>query len=362
MLKFTPLHPQHQEAGAKLVDFAGWDMPLHYGSQLEEHHQVRRNAGVFDVSHMAIVDVQGSDASAYLRYLLANNIDRLAQPGKALYTCMLNEQGGIIDDLIIYYVAPNRYRLVVNAGTRTKDLAWMAKQAQGFTVDITERTDLAMLAIQGPNARDKVIPLLNPAQQEAAAMLKPFQFALQDEWTIARTGYTGEDGFEIMLPATEAVSFWRALLAVGVSPCGLGARDTLRLEAGLNLYGHDMDETTTPFEANLAWTVAMEPHEREFIGRAALEQQQKQGIQRRLVGLVLKERGILRNHQPVIVEGVGEGEITSGSFAPTLGFSVALARVPANIGTDCHVVMREKRVPVKVVKPPFVRNGKKVFE
>lgn len=362
MLKRTALYQQHQLAGAKLVDFAGWEMPLHYGSQIEEHHAVRRNAGMFDVSHMAIVDIQGTDAGTFLRYLLANDVSRLKEPGKALYSCMLNEQGGIIDDLIVYFVAPNNYRLVVNAGTRAKDLAWIKQQAQNFVTTITERTDLAMLAIQGPLAREKVIQLFNENQRDAITTLKPFQFTKYNEWFIARTGYTGEDGFEIMLPATEATAFWQTLLNIEVSPCGLGARDTLRLEAGLNLYGVDMDETVTPLESNLTWTVMFEPHDRNFLGRKALEDQQKQGIPRKLVGLVLEERGVLRNHQHVTVESAGEGEITSGSFSPTLGFSVALARIPANIDTThCHVAIRDKLVPARIVKPPFVRNGKKVF-
>jgi aminomethyltransferase len=362
MLKKTALYEQHQQAGAKLVDFAGWEMPLHYGSQLEEHHKVRRDAGMFDVSHMAIVDIYGKNAHTYLRYLLANDVARLTQPGKALYTCMLNEHGGIIDDLIVYFVAPAEYRLVVNAGTRDKDLAWIKQQAQNFTLTITERVDLSILAIQGPNARKKALQTFDQTKRAAAAELKPFHFARDKDWFIARTGYTGEDGFEIMLPAKEVADFWQALLQTDISPCGLGARDTLRLEAGLNLYGADMDETTTPLESNLNWTVQFEPQDRDFIGRRALEQQQKQGIQRKLVGLVLEERGVLRSHQQVIAEGIGAGEITSGSFSPSLGFSVALARVPANIGTHCHVVIRDKLIAVRIVKPPFVKQGKKVFE
>ncbi len=356
----TPLYQEHQTAGAKLVDFAGWDMPLHYGSQLEEHHKVRRDAGIFDVSHMAPVDIKGSDAKAFLRYLLANDVERM-QLGKALYTCMLNEQGGIIDDLIVYYCAPDYYRLVVNAGTRQKDLAWIKKQAAKFSVTVTERTDLAILALQGPQARAKASQVFShPKQQEVVNGLKPFHFVEFEGWLIARTGYTGEDGFEIMLPAEKAAEFWQKFVAAGISPCGLGARDTLRLEAGLNLYGADMDETTTPLESNLTWTVAFTP-DRQFIGRAALEHQQQQGIARSLVGLILEERGVLRSHQKVVIEGMGEGEITSGGFAPTLGHAIALARVPSNVGTHCQVMMRDKLVPVRVIKPPFVRNGKKVF-
>lgn len=361
MSNHTSLYEQHLQSGGKMVDFAGWDMPLHYGSQLEEHHRVRQDAGMFDVSHMAAVDITGSDAKKFLRYLVANDVEKL-YPGKALYTCMLNEQGGIIDDLIVYYLDANRYRVVVNAGTRQKDLAWMQKQASQFDIVIKERTDLAIVAIQGPQARIKATEVFTAEQKELTAALKPFHCIENKDWLIARTGYTGEDGFEIMLPATQVVDFWQKLLKVGVSPCGLGARDTLRLEAGLNLYGSDMDENVTPLESNLIWTIAFEPQDRDFVGRAALEKQQQEGVKRFLVGLVLEERGVLRGHQKVVVDGFGEGEITSGTFSPTLGLSVALARVPAGVGARCQVMIRDKAMPVRVVKPPFVRNGKKVFE
>ncbi len=356
----TALYELHQQAGAKLVDFAGWDMPLHYGSQLEEHQKVRRDSGMFDVSHMLAIDIKGEKASEYLRYLLANDVARLI-PGKALYTCMLNEQGGILDDLIVYYIEPNYYRLIVNAGTRAKDLAWLKKQAPNYQVQITERSDLAIIAIQGPYARTKAAQVLDATKKELAANLKPFSFACHDSWLIARTGYTGEDGLEVMLPQSEAPAFWQALIDAKVSPCGLGARDTLRLEAGLNLYGSDMDETTTPLESNLAWTVAFEPTTRDFIGRKALEKQQLD-LKRRLVGLVLAEKGVMRCHQKILVEGLGEGEITSGSFSPTLGYSIALARIPAGTSPLCHVIIRDKILPVRIVKPPFVRHGKKIFE
>lgn len=361
MTNRTALYEQHQQSGAKLVDFAGWDMPLHYGSQLEEHNIVRGDAGVFDVSHMLAVDVKGADAKNFLRYLLANDVAKL-QPGKALYTCMLNEQAGIIDDLIVYYLTPDNYRIVVNAGTREKDIAWLRKQSEGFTVTIKERTDLAIVAVQGPQAREKTSWAFDSNQRDLAAALKPFQCVEVEGWLIARTGYTGEDGYEIMLPAKQVAYFWQSLLTAGVKPCGLGARDTLRLEAGLNLYGSDMDETTTPLESNLTWTVAFEPQDRKFIGRDALELQKQQGVANRLVGIVMTERGVLRSHQKIIVEGIGEGEITSGSYSPTLGYSVGLARVPANTEKYAHVVIRDKQVPINIVKPPFVRNGKKVFE
>jgi aminomethyltransferase len=358
--KRTPFYDLHVQANAKIVDFAGWDMPLHYGSQIQEHHQVRQHAGMFDVSHMGVVDLHGTDAGPYLRRLVANNVDRLMD-GKALYTCMLNENGGVIDDLIVYKVAADFYRVVINAGTREKDIAWMKLQSESFDVSLTERTDLAMLAIQGPEAREKITRILPAAQAEAAIALKPFTFAVFGDWFVARTGYTGEDGYEIIFPATDTARLWSACLNAGVVPCGLGARDTLRLEAGLNLYGSDMDETVTPLESNLSWTVIMDPADRAFIGREALEKQKQQGVKRRLVGLVLDGPGVIRNHQKVIVAGDGVGEVTSGGYSPTLEKSIALARVPVDIGAQCFVEIRNKQIPAQVIKPPFVRNGKKVF-
>ncbi len=357
MPQHTPLYQQHLAAKAKMVDFAGWEMPVHYGSQLEEHHQVRRDAGMFDVSHMVVLDLAGPAVSDFLRRLLANDVARLnATPGRALYSCMLNERGGVIDDLIVYFMNDNGYRMVVNAATRDKDLAWIAQQATAFEVSIRERDDLAMIAVQGPNARDKTRTALGEALAPAMA-LKPF-FATEcsDELFVARTGYTGEDGFEIMLPAAQAGGVWKALLAAGVAPIGLGARDTLRLEAGMNLYGQDMDEDTSPLEAGLAWTVAFEPAGRDFIGRAALEAQHEAGPARKLVGLLLEGRGVLRAHQKVVTTA-GEGETTSGSFSPTLGQAIALARVPATAGQTCEVEIRGKRLPARIVKYPFVRHG-----
>ncbi|MET1079273.1 MAG: glycine cleavage system aminomethyltransferase GcvT [Pseudomonas sp.] len=356
----TPLYDQHCALGAKLVDFGGWDMPLHYGSQVEEHHQVRRDCGVFDVSHMTVVDVTGSQAKAYLQHLLANDVARLGVLGKALYSGMLNDQGGVIDDLIVY-LTEEGYRVVVNAATRDKDLAWMRARTAGFSVDLNERAELAMLAIQGPHARAKTAELVSGARAQLIADLKPFEGLVQGDWFIARTGYTGEDGLEIILPAEQAPGFFTELVGAGIAPIGLGARDTLRLEAGMNLYGQDMDETVSPLVANMAWTIAWEPASRDFIGRAALETQQAAGPQAKLVGLVLEERGVLRAHQVVRVEGLGEGEITSGSFSPTLGKSIALARLPATTGERAEVEIRGKWYPVRVVQPNFVRHGKAVI-
>ncbi|CAN5230227.1 glycine cleavage system aminomethyltransferase GcvT [soil metagenome] len=352
----TALYAKHLEAGGKIVDFAGWDMPLHYGSQIEEHHRVRRVAGMFDVSHMTIVDITGAQVKEYLRYLLANDVAKLTIPGKALYSCMLNEEGGIIDDLIVYYHTDDHYRLVVNAATRAKDLDWLHKQAADFAVTIKERADLAMIAIQGPEARAKTATVLPAEVSALIANLKPFQGVFHGDWTVARTGYTGEDGFEVILPNEQAADFWQRLLENGVSPSGLGARDTLRLEAGLNLYGLDMNETTTPLESNLEWTVAWEPASRDFIGRKALATQKQLGVKQVLVGLILEDRRVLRSHQPIHIEGLGDGEVTSGTFSPTLGVSIAFARVPAGIGESCVVDIRGKAHPVRIVKPPFVRR------
>jgi aminomethyltransferase len=361
MTQKTPLHARHLELGARLVDFGGWDMPLQYGSQLEEHHAVRRDAGMFDVSHMRAVDVEGPRAQEFLRRLLANDVARLAAPGKALYSCMLNESGGVIDDLIVYFREPGRYRLVVNAGTADKDLGWIGRQVAAFGVAVRPRADLAMIAVQGPNARAKAAGLLPAADQTKALALEAFfgttLGVLDGGVFVARTGYTGEDGFEIMLPAEHVVSLWNRLLEAGVRPCGLGARDTLRLEAGMNLYGNDMDETTTPLESGLAWTVAFEGG-RDFVGRGALEAQRAAGVPRKLVGLLLEDKGILRSHQKVYAGAAGEGETTSGSYSPTLERSIALARVPSAAGAAVEVDIRGKRLKARVVRPPFVRHGR----
>jgi len=353
----TALYDCHTSMNGKMVDFSGWDMPIHYGSQIEEHKQVRTDAGMFDVSHMTVLDMKGKNVKAFLSKLFANDISRLKLPGKALYSCMLNENGGIIDDLITYYMNDEYYRTVVNAGTRDKDIAWINKQAAPFEVDIIERTDLSMIAVQGPNARKIAASCLPSNIQQASLELKPF-FALEDnDYFIARTGYTGEDGFEIMLPNDNAANLWNALSAGGVKPCGLGARDTLRLEAGMNLYGTDMNESITPMECGLNWTVAWEPKERDFIGQKAILNK-KDDINVRFIGIVLEGKGVIRNHQKVTVEGKGEGEVTSGSFSPSLGKAIAMARIPKGDEINCTIEIRGKQIPAKIVKPVFVRNGK----
>jgi aminomethyltransferase len=357
-LKTTPLNAAHRAMGAKMVDFGGWDMPVNYGSQIDEHHQVRNDVGMFDVCHMRVVDAKGDGVRAFLRYLLANNADKITVPGKALYSAMLRPDGHVIDDLIIYFMTEQWFRIVVNAGTADKDIAWMKQQAATVApkLAITSRDDLAMVAIQGPNARAKVWQVL-PQTRAATEGLQNFQAADCGEYFVARTGYTGEDGFEVMLPKQKVEEFWYALNKAGVKPIGLGARDTLRLEAGMNLYGQDMDETVGPLESGLAWTVDLKS-ERDFIGKAALLANPPS---KKLVGLVLLDRGVLRGHQKM-KSSHGDGEITSGSFSPTLEKSIALARVPNGVqtGDTVQVEIRDKLLNAKVVKFPFARNGKAV--
>jgi aminomethyltransferase len=357
----TPLYKMHVKGGAHLVDFAGWEMPLNYGSQIEEHHQVRKAVGIFDVSHMGVVEVQGEDAVYFLRHVLANDIQKLKQPGTALYSCMLNEQGGVLDDLIVYWMAPFSYRIIVNAATRDTDFSWLEKQSEWFDVTVRQRPDFSIIAVQGPQALATAAKVFDQATYAALNALTPFHFITHDDLLIARTGYTGEDGIEIILPNESAPELWKNFVSHGAKPCGLGARDTLRLEAGLNLYGTDMDITTTPLNSNLAWTVSWRDPERDFIGKEALKAQLAKGVKEQLVGLVMEEPGVLRNHQKVWCDGNGEGMITSGSFSPTLGYSIALARVPTDIGNTGRIERRGKIVPVKMVKPPFVRRGEKVY-
>ncbi len=404
MSKQTALNDVHRSLGALMVDFAGWDMPLHYGSQIEEHHFVRNDAGMFDVSHMGVVDIQGESAQAFLKYLLANNIDKLKEPGKALYSCLLNHEGGVLDDLIVYYLSPTHYRLVINAATAEKDLNWirsLLKKESHFhqdtmnsinsvaSVTITPRQHMSVVAVQGPKALEKTISAL-PQFQSQINQLKPFHFfitdkngasisgtnikisgthikdtakdtakvTVKDAWLIAKTGYTGEDGLEIILPEKDVKELWSTLLRAGIHPIGLGARDTLRLEAGLNLYGQDMDETVSPLESNLSWTVAFEPESRDFVGRKALLMQKQRGLGQKLVGLILLEKGVLRHDQQIFKNGDAEpiGKVTSGSFSPTLKKSIALARIQIDIENECLVQIRDKLLKAQIVQPPFVRR------
>ena len=391
----TPLYPAHVRAGAKIVDFGGWDMPLHYGSQVREHQYVRQHAGMFDVSHMTVIDITGADALAYLRHLLANDVAKL-KPGAALYSVILNHHGGVVDDLIVYYLSSHTYRLVVNCATRDKDLAWIHAEAKTFAVNIAERADLAIIAVQGPQAlaaldealvndgfiKDALVDNAVPTESDILEQLNQLpafhgmtinETSLRTSsgqtgsgpWFIARTGYTGEDGVEIILPGEDAERLWNALHAASVKPVGLGARDTLRLEAGMNLYGHEMDDETSPLEANLGWTIAWQPEDRDFVGRKALSTQREQGSGTILVGLLMTERGVLREGQMVSVPHLTEqGVVTSGTFSPTLQQGIALARVPIALSqqsAQVSVEIRGKAVAVQIVKPPFVRHGKAVY-
>ena len=368
-MKKTILNTVHRDLKARMVPFGDWDMPVNYGSQIEEHHAVRQDAGMFDVSHMQAVDLTGNNTRELLRYLLANDVAKLKTPGKALYSCMLNEQGGVIDDLIVYFMADDWYRLVVNAGTAEKDIAWITKHAAEHQVTVNVRDDLGMIAIQGPNAREKALPVIASFTSEdfsrVASELKPFSAAdttaNDEDWFVGRTGYTGEDGFEVLMPSGKAVEFWQALQAADIRPSGLGARDTLRLEAGMNLYGSDMDEQTSPLEAGLAWTVAMDPEDRNFIGRDVLEKQMSSGGLKKFTGLLLEGRGVLRDHLPVYDGDNQVGEITSGGFSPTLNRAIAFARVDADTGENLQVEIRGKRLPVQSVKLPFARAGKACY-
>jgi aminomethyltransferase len=364
LLKLTPLNATHRASGARMVDFGGWDMPVHYGSQIDEHNAVRTDAGMFDVSHMQIVDLEGAGARDFLRYALANNVDKLKEPGKALYSCLLTREGTVIDDLIVYFLREDFFRIVVNAGTADKDIAWLGRliAERAATLSLKRRSDLAMIAVQGPQARTKVWRAV-PGSEAATSPLKPFSAArVASEWGelfIARTGYTGEDGFELAIAGAKAAELWRALAAAGVRPAGLGARDTLRLEAGMNLYGQDMDEKVSPLESGLAWTVDL-ASPRDFVGKAALVAHPPQ---RQLTGLVLVDKGgVLRAHQTVRTDR-GDGEITSGTFSPTLNQSIALARLPAGIapGDRVRVAVRDRELAARVVKPPFARNGKSLL-
>lgn len=355
-MRQTPLYQAHVDAGARLVDFAGWEMPINYGSQIDEHHAVRQASGMFDVSHMCPVEVRGPQSRSLLLKLLANDVGKLTEPGKALYSCMLNDNGRIIDDLICYYLAEDHFRVVVNAGTREKDLAWMKSCAADFDAEVEGMSDYGMIAVQGPEARGRMLDLMSPDLRPGAEALEPFYAAQCGDLFIARTGYTGEDGFEVIAPAAGARPLWDALLSSGVKPCGLGARDSLRLEAGMSLYGQDMDEMVTPLESGLGWTVAMND-DRSFIGRPALEAQKEHGLAHRLTGVVLAGRGVLR-HDQIVRTGQGEGVLTSGGFSPTLQRAIGLARLPVGEDQQCEVEIRGRWLPAHLVRPPFVRFGK----
>ncbi len=353
----TPLYDMHLALGAKMVDFNGWDMPLHYGSQVDEHHHVRNECGVFDISHMSIFDIHGAQAQAFLQLLLSNDVALLTTVGDAQHSLLLNEQGGIIDDLMVSRTETG-YRLVSNAVTRSRVQTWFEQHAATFACSVQWRNDLCLFSIQGPLARERLSSILSASRVTLIQNLQHHQTAQDGDWFISCTGYTGEDGLEIMLPATQAVDFINELVGAGIAPIGIGARDTLRLEAGFNLYGYDTNEHVSPLTANMDHLICWQPESRDFIGRQALQAQLERGITEKLVGLVLEERGVLRAGQPVRINSQISGMITSGSFSPTLGKAIALARVPVDTGERGEVEIRHKWFPVRVVKPRFVRNGK----
>lgn len=354
----TILHDRHVGLAARMAPFAGWEMPLDYGSQIAEHHAVRRACGVFDVSHMGVVDLTGGDVSGLTRWLLACDPGRLTD-GAGQYGLLLNERGGVTDDLIAYRLRPDHFVLVINAGNREKDLAWIRIHAPAHNVTVTERTDLAILALQGPEAVRHLADALPPEMAERAAALPSFHILEEGGRRVARTGYTGEDGFELILPLGEAGAAWDRLLASGVAPVGLGARDTLRLEAGLNLHGHDMDSKSNPLERGLGWTIAWEPESRIFSGRQVLEPFRNDPTLRKRIGILLIDKGVLRDHLPVFFEGDVVGEITSGGYSPTLERGIALAVVDSRLqpGAACQVEVRGRRLNARAVRPPFVKFG-----
>lgn len=353
----TPLYENHVAEGARMVDFAGWSMPLHYGSQISEHHAVRKHAGRFDVSHMGVVDVTGRAAKDFLQRLLAGDVARLEDVGHAFYTLLLNDQGGIIDDLIVYRI-DDGYRLVVNAATTQSDLKWVLAHCEDSDVLVLYREELCILAVQGPNAIDIVSAVTN---LPGLAELKMFSAHIDGDLLVARTGYTGEDGVELICDAEYAKEIWSAIDSHDVQSAGLAARDSLRLEAGLNLYGHDMDSSVSPLVSNLAWTIHWEPTDRDFVGRDTLTKIRQTGVDAKLTGVVLEDKGVMREGCSVLTEW-GEGVITSGSFSPTLGYSIGLARVPQPAKGACEVVIRNRNVAGRIVRPPFVRHGERVHK
>lgn len=354
MSQTTVLYDEHIAASGKMVDFAGWLLPINYGSQIEEHLAVRQDAGMFDVSHMTVIDVEGTGAQEGLRKILANDIAKCKQPGTAIYSCLLNEEGGIIDDLIVYFLEKNRYRIISNSSTRDTVSAWLTLQLMRYECTLTMHDDLALIAVQGPKAIERLEQVFSPHQYVVMRHLKPFQMVAFAGMIVARTGYTGEHGVEIMIPAERAANLWQDCLRAGIKPCGLGARDTLRLEAGLNLYGTDMNVDTSPLESNLTWTVDLSDPTRDFIGKDALaEVPADHPI---LVGLIILEKGIPRTGQ-VVWGDEPIGEITSGTFSPTLSRGIAIARImPKNL-KSVEVDIRGKRVTAAVVPLPFVRHN-----
>jgi len=363
-LRHTPLHAAAQRAGGRLVPFAGWEMAVQFAGLVQEHNAVRQHCGVFDISHMGVLRLRGANVKDTLQGLVPSDLHRIG-PGEACYTVLLNEAGGIRDDLIIYDRGPEEVLTVINAACAEADTEWLRGQLEPRGIAISDhKGDGVLLALQGPEAPARLEALVGESL-EGLPRFGHREFSLVGEGLggepafVARTGYTGEDGFELLLSRDQGMALWDRLLAEGVAPCGLGARDTLRLEAAMHLYGNDMDATTTPLEASLGWLVHLEMPA-DFIGRAALERQTAEGVSKRLVGLKLAGRAIARHGYPVLHAGGVVGEVTSGTWSPTLGEAIALAYVPAALakpGTELAVEIRGQAQPATVVKRPFYRRG-----
>jgi len=347
----TDLFQEHINLGAKMVDFGGWNMPINYGSQINEHKTVRSNVGIFDVSHMSVFDLNGSEQIDFLRNLLPNDVAKISSPNRALYSPLLDESGGIMDDLIVYNLG-SHYRIISNCATSSQNHKWFKKHSEDYDVEVTFRKDLSIIAVQGPNS----LKILKKIGMENLDDLIDFDLKMLNSTMVAKTGYTGEEGFEIVVKSSEVQSLWKKLIEAEASPIGLGARDTLRLEAGLNLYGTDMDTSNHPFESNLAWTIDLSDNERNFIGKSSLEKINKESS-KELVGIILKEKGVLRSNQ-IITHKSGSGIVLSGTFSPSFGFSIALARLDKGHKGIGKVEIRNKEFNIEIVSPPFIRKGK----
>ena len=361
----TPLYDRAVELKARLTAFSGWEMAVQYSGLKQEHQAVRSSVGMFDISHMGKFILQGKELLKHLQKLVPSDLERL-QPGRAQYTVLLNPQAGIIDDIIIYYqgetkAGEQRVKMIVNAATTTTDKTWLLANLKTTPVELEDISrQRVLIAIQGP----QVIRFLQPLVEEDLTAIKSFGHlegkVLGETAFIARTGYTGEHGFEVMVEPEAGIKLWRSLLDAGVTPCGLGARDTLRLEAAMCLYGQDIDETTTPLEAGLGWLVHLDS-KGDFIGRSILEQQKAAGVERKLVGIQMEGRHIARHGYQVLFDGKLVGEVTSGTLAPTLGKAISLAYVSkslSKVGQQLEVEIRGKSYPASVVKKPFYRSSK----
>jgi aminomethyltransferase len=349
----TPLNKSHIELGAKMVNFSNWEMPISYSSLIEEHNAVRNTVGIFDVSHMSVFDFDGDNQVAFFEKIFANDIKKIYKDNKAIYGALLNEEGGILDDLIIYH-ANNKFRLVSNCSTREQNRQWFEKHAVEFGVKVMERSDMGILAIQGPDALNKILKIKEIDNQ--VNTLQSFGCMFEGDKLYARTGYTGEDGLELIVPTKDINHLWDQALELGCTPIGLGARDTLRLEAGLNLYGNDMTINNHPYESNMGWTIDMSDESREFIGKDALlsiDQSKSQKI----VGIILQDKGILRSGYEITHEQ-GKGVVLSGSYSPTLQSSIGLARVDQGYKENGKVMIRNKLLNIDFVSPRFLGQGK----